>query len=584
MKTNYYSGTLAVNALALLLFVLMFVIEKQSRKKKGGPVTKAESFFSLIILWGIILSVALGFSALIEKYYTPEREKLFICCRSVAYEALQVCCFLVPIYLVCHNNEEQKYYKYRFIYAVPLLANAVLLVINTFTGCVFFFSQKDRVAFGTWFYPMATLIFFYVVVSAIMLFRVNRIFVIVPLFLLVVGYYFSLTFFYVSLISIVMAVFVIFIRLLINSRTILRQLCLILIPLLLAATLFVGNFVTVSSFLSYLKTIHDRNEDHMNEVIREMESYESLPWLLDYWEMNPEKIHETDAKERDPLYLAFDSRSLRGQTVDTVKEKTPEIQQLYASACYTSLAEKFEFEYNEHNLDELDLISRREDGTAFVLLSGVRSEDGSYRLGDEFDIESEKIDWQNYLIVTFMGPVQWIWGMYNDDDDFGFHIKLEIPGHKNGINLCNSFKRREVYEHMEYISTFRVISLFVLMGIGLVVVYILFYAVVVPLDRIRRSLSEYSNDKDSKRVSQSLSKVRSQNETEDFAKEFSILAVEMDRYTQQVANLAAEKERSLTELRMASDIQTSVLPSPEGAFPDREEFELYAQMKPAKTV
>lgn len=55
-------------------------------------------------------------------------------------------------------------------------------------------------------------------------------------------------------------------------------------------------------------------------------------------------------------------------------------------------------------------------------------------------------------------------------------------------------------------------------------------------------------------------------------------------YTENLTRATAEKERVSTELRTASQIQESMLPSIFPAFPDRDEFDLYASMTPAKEV
>ena len=105
-----------------------------------------------------------------------------------------------------------------------------------------------------------------------------------------------------------------------------------------------------------------------------------------------------------------------------------------------------------------------------------------------------------------------------------------------------------------------------------------------PLGRISNVAKRYEINKNSEEVESELSRIHIQNEIGTFAEEFTSLAKEMDRYTTQVALLAGEKERASTELRMAYDIQASALPSFFPAFPDRNDFDIYAGMKPAKMV
>ena len=59
---------------------------------------------------------------------------------------------------------------------------------------------------------------------------------------------------------------------------------------------------------------------------------------------------------------------------------------------------------------------------------------------------------------------------------------------------------------------------------------------------------------------------------------------EIDRYTENLKEATAEKERIGTELDVASKIQRDMLPGIFPPFPDRHEIDLYASMTPAKEV
>ena len=54
--------------------------------------------------------------------------------------------------------------------------------------------------------------------------------------------------------------------------------------------------------------------------------------------------------------------------------------------------------------------------------------------------------------------------------------------------------------------------------------------------------------------------------------------------TDRLTRITAERERVSTELRMARQIQSAMLPNQFPAFPERREFDLYASMDPAKEV
>ncbi len=74
---------------------------------------------------------------------------------------------------------------------------------------------------------------------------------------------------------------------------------------------------------------------------------------------------------------------------------------------------------------------------------------------------------------------------------------------------------------------------------------------------------------------------------EDFAKlASSIDTMETDivRYVEEETRIAAEKEKILTELTLAREIQAQSIPQTFPPFPERTEFSLYASMTPARGV
>ena len=62
------------------------------------------------------------------------------------------------------------------------------------------------------------------------------------------------------------------------------------------------------------------------------------------------------------------------------------------------------------------------------------------------------------------------------------------------------------------------------------------------------------------------------------------MSKKMRGYVREIVDITAEKQRLDTELSVASEIQSNMLPSHFPAFPDRDEFDLYAVMDPAKEV
>ena len=77
---------------------------------------------------------------------------------------------------------------------------------------------------------------------------------------------------------------------------------------------------------------------------------------------------------------------------------------------------------------------------------------------------------------------------------------------------------------------------------------------------------------------------RTGDEIEVLAETFDELSERTRRYIREITEITAEKERIGAELDVATRIQEDMLPTDFPAFPDIDEFELFASMTPAKEV
>jgi len=77
---------------------------------------------------------------------------------------------------------------------------------------------------------------------------------------------------------------------------------------------------------------------------------------------------------------------------------------------------------------------------------------------------------------------------------------------------------------------------------------------------------------------------RTNDEIELLAESFDDLSKKTKRYIENITEITREKERVSTELHMANQIQSAMLPHIFPPYPDRHEFDIYASMDPAKEV
>ena len=79
-------------------------------------------------------------------------------------------------------------------------------------------------------------------------------------------------------------------------------------------------------------------------------------------------------------------------------------------------------------------------------------------------------------------------------------------------------------------------------------------------------------------------KVTSNDEIGDLAQNFNDMAGSLQQYIRDLTTVTAEKERIGAELNVATQIQADMLPRIFPPFPERDDFDIYASMDPAKEV
>ena len=105
--------------------------------------------------------------------------------------------------------------------------------------------------------------------------------------------------------------------------------------------------------------------------------------------------------------------------------------------------------------------------------------------------------------------------------------------------------------------------------------------VVRPLERMTRRINALSGSDQAFEMDDAY---RTDDEIQILAESFATLSKRTRDYIAENTRITAEKERIGTELALATRIQADMLPNIFPAFPEREEFDVYATMSPAKEV
>ena len=97
--------------------------------------------------------------------------------------------------------------------------------------------------------------------------------------------------------------------------------------------------------------------------------------------------------------------------------------------------------------------------------------------------------------------------------------------------------------------------------------------------------AEHSDDEGRKKLLEACSEYSKDNtEVGNLARSYISMAEDLESYVDNLQKVTAEKERINAELSLASSIQAHMLPCIFPAFPEHDEFDIYATMTPAKEV
>ena len=331
------------------------------------------------------------------------------------------------------------------------------------------------------------------------------------------------------------------------------------------------------------------------EVILAVKEFPAWPWLVRYWTENAGTLDiEYDAE--------FGAGTRTEQKLKTLNEHQPDLrlryadeaalaalpeedQRLAAEIAYSWLITRLDQIKRSAGVDYLFCVASEEPFTTqFFLLSAA--DEGAvrgtayeqvYPLGVTVQADEAR---QNAMRgarddSSHLAPA----GGYVDyyaclGEVDGKTVLVGLTYDMTGINARIMAETRRSTLHT-------MIFLTLLAAIGLALVD---RVALRPLRKVQQNIRLYAEDKDSGAVIRNLREVRSRNEIGQLAEDVGSLAREIDDYTARIEANAAEKERSATELALASRIQAASVPSVFPAFPERTDFDIHASMTPAKGV
>ena len=126
-----------------------------------------------------------------------------------------------------------------------------------------------------------------------------------------------------------------------------------------------------------------------------------------------------------------------------------------------------------------------------------------------------------------------------------------------------------------------------MLGYGFLMTRLIGKRIVNPLNAIAGAASTYVSDRlkeNGERGHFSSLDIHTGDEIENLSLVMADMEKDLSKYEDDLTKAVSDKEKIVTELNLARRIQASMLPHVFPAFPDRNEFDLFASMSPAKEV
>ncbi|MBU0486769.1 MAG: SpoIIE family protein phosphatase [Bacteroidetes bacterium] len=141
------------------------------------------------------------------------------------------------------------------------------------------------------------------------------------------------------------------------------------------------------------------------------------------------------------------------------------------------------------------------------------------------------------------------------------------------------FSIERTYAEMAGLRNRLIVIMIVLMALVVIIINRVTAYMLRPLKLLNTRVEQLSSDDQYRKTG-----IRTNDEIGALGYAFDKMVDNLKEYINTLRDTTAAKERIQSELKIATDIQLSMLPRIFPAFPDRPEFDIYATMRPAKEV
>ncbi len=348
-------------------------------------------------------------------------------------------------------------------------------------------------------------------------------------------------------------------------------------------------------FMAAVQIINDEGTflyGNQRSVADELAKVESYPWLVETWKehyLEYDRTLELSSREFMDSLTFIDEHggyTFAGFPIDAVQELSPEEQEEFARITYRWLLNALS-EYNsflDYSGSKGPVILYWDGSVGRVLMNS--DDEPTLAVGSVINDDlGDPVNLPEYIMTEdiISGPlaIDSIFTFADDQKKINYAVLTRASSVEESTYIMTYVPTDKLQKHpLRYVRETlggELLAIVLACGIFMVIFYLI---TVHPLRKVQDGLQKYTDTKDTDKLLKDMEKVRARNEIGRLSDDICDMATELREYS-----VALEKQaRTATELKLATEIQLSMLPD---KFPTAEEekrFEIYASMKPAKEV
>ena len=298
---------------------------------------------------------------------------------------------------------------------------------------------------------------------------------------------------------------------------------------------------------TYLTAKNDMMERDLEKLRENMNDLVAPSWFFDYVKDHTDEIHGDITEDEGRMFMNIDASS--DDIEEYIRNSSDEMQLTVAKMNYSSYSSRLDYEFQYFNYDGLYMIDVRDGSRGYVYYDSSSKTAKGDEIGTVWDYDISEHEAAEKLLNGDSEKIEFERVNNERDDGKNYYVAcmpLRYDGELKAI-LCLEYNWDEF--NIDLKKNIRITVIFSLAG--MLFICGLLMAVVDriaarPLAKLQGAVHEYTRSKNSDDVVKRTAQIRSRNEIGDLSDEITALAVEIDRYVDDI-NAAKENIKELSE-------------------------------------